>query len=83
LRVASVYQALAHASLFLAIGANMSNEPAQSFLAEARRAGARTVEFPGELNPELSPNPDPFGERIPGPLTDTVPEFVKRLIADS
>jgi len=83
LRIASVYQALAHCSLFLAIGANVGNEPARSFLAEAHRAGARTVEFPGELNPELSPNPDPFGERIPGPLTDTVPEFVKRLIADS
>jgi NAD-dependent deacetylase len=77
LRIASVYQALAHCSLFLAIGANVGGEPAQNFLAEARRAGARTV----ELNPELSPNPEPFDERIPGPLTETVPEFVKRLIA--
>jgi NAD-dependent deacetylase len=79
LRIASVYQALAHCSLFLAIGANVGGEPAQSFLAEARRAGARTVEF----NPELSPNPEPFDERIPGPLGETVPEFVKRLISDS
>jgi len=39
LRIASVYQALAHAALFLAIGANVGNEPAHSFLAEARRAG--------------------------------------------
>src|SRR5579862_3074117 len=80
LRIASVYQALAHCSLFLAIGANAGSEPAQSFLAEARRAGARTVEFPGEFNPELSPSPEPFDERIPGPLAETVPEFVKRLI---
>jgi NAD-dependent deacetylase len=79
LRIASVYQALADASLFLAIGANVSGEPAQSFLAEARRAGARTVEF----NPGLSPNPEPFDERIPGPLADTVPDYVKRLIAGS
>jgi len=76
LRIASVYQALAHASLFLAIGVVPGNEPAQSFLAEARRAGARTVEF----NPELSPNPEPFDERIAGPLAETVPEFVKCLI---
>ncbi len=82
LRIASVYQALAHCSLFLAIGANVGGEPAQSFLAEARRAGARTVEFPGELNPEFSPNPEPFDERIPGPLTETVPAYVKRLIAE-
>ena len=77
LRIASAYQALAHASLFLVIGANVSTEPAQSFLAEARRAGARTV----ELSPDLSPNPEPFDERIPGPLAETVPEYVKRLIA--
>ena len=78
LRIASVYQALAHAALFLAIGANVGNEPAQSFLAEARRAGARTVEF----NPELSANPETFDERIPGPLAETVPDYVKRLIAE-
>jgi len=79
LRIASVYQALAHASLFLAIGVVPGNEPAQSFLAEARRAGARTVEF----NPELSPNPEPFDERIAGPLAETVPDYVKRLIAEA
>jgi NAD-dependent deacetylase len=79
LRVASVYQALAHASLFLAIGANTSNEPARSFLAEARRAGARTVEF----GSDPSPNSEPFDERIPGPLTETVPAYVKRLIAEA
>src|SRR5229473_4514121 len=78
LRIASVYQALAHAALFLAIGANVGNEPAQSFLAEARRAGARTVEF----NAEPSLSREPFDERIPGPLADTVPEYVKRLIAE-
>ncbi len=79
LRIASVYQALAHASVFLAIGANVGNEPALSFLTEARRAGARTI----ELNPELSPNPEPLDERIAGPLADTVPEFVKHLIAET
>ena len=79
LRIASVYQALAHCRLFLAIGANSGNEPAQSFLAEARRAGARTLEF----SPDLSPNPEPFDERIAGPFAETVPDYVKRLIAAS
>jgi NAD-dependent protein deacetylase/lipoamidase len=79
LRIASVYQALAYCSLFLAIGANVGDEPAQSFLAEARRAGARAVEF----NPELSPNSEPFHERIAGPLAETVPAHVKRLIAEA
>jgi NAD-dependent deacetylase len=79
LGIATVYQALARCRLFLAIGANIGNEPAKSFLAEARRTGARTVEF----NPEPAPNPAPFDERLPGPLTETVPEFVKTLIADS
>jgi NAD-dependent deacetylase len=83
LRIASVYQALPHASLFLAIGANPGNEPAASFLAEARRAGARTVEFPGEFTREPMPHAEPFDERIPGPLAETVPEWVKKLIAEA
>ena len=78
MRIASVYQALAHASLFLAIGANIGNEPAQSFLAEARRTGARTVEFSADLAPDAKS----FDERIPGPLAKTVPDYVKRLIAE-
>jgi NAD-dependent deacetylase len=77
LGIASVYQALAHASLFLAIGTNIANEPARSFLAEARRAGARTVEF----NPEAAPNSVPLDERYPGPFTQTVPAYAKQLIA--
>ena len=78
LRLASVYQALAHCRLFLAIGANVGNEPAASFLAEAHRAGARTVEF----NSDLSATSEPFDERISGPLAETVPEWVKGVIAD-
>ncbi len=83
LRIASVYEALAHASLFLAIGVAPGSEPAGSFLAEARRAGARTVEFPGEFTREPAPNSEPFDERIPGPLAETVPEYVKKLIGES
>jgi NAD-dependent deacetylase len=79
LRIASVYQALAHCRLFLAIGANVGNEPATSFLAEARRAGARRLEF----STDPSPDADLFDERIPGPLVDTVPAYVKQLIAEA
>ena len=77
LRIASVYEALAHCALFLAIGVPGGGEPAKSFLEAARRAGARTVEF----NLALPPEAGPFDERIAGRLADTVPAYVKRLIA--
>ena len=75
-----VYEALAYAALFLVIGANAAGEPAAGFLAEARRAGARTVEFNRTLSSDAE---TPFDERIAGPLGDTVPEYVKALIARS
>ena len=77
LRIASVYAALAHSRLFLAIGAPGGAEPVQSFLEAARRAGAHTVEF----SPDPAPATAPFNERILGPLAETVPEWVKGLIA--
>ena len=80
LRIAHVYEALAHASLFLVIGVAGGSEPAKSFLAEARRAGAHTVEFPGEFNRDPAPNAEMFDERLPGPLAETVPDYVKRFI---
>lgn len=77
LRVARVYEGLAHCALFLAIGAPGGGEPARSFLAAAKRAGARTVEF----NAEAPPDDAAYDERIYGKLTETVPEYVKQLIA--
>jgi NAD-dependent deacetylase len=77
LRIAQIYEALAQCALFLAIGAPGGSEPARSFAEAARRAGARTLEF----NPEPSPNAELFDEQIAGALTETVPEYVKRLIA--
>jgi NAD-dependent SIR2 family protein deacetylase len=47
-------------------------------LAEAKRAGALTIEFDRELTP-LSPE---FAACIYGPLVETVPEWVKRAMAD-
>jgi NAD-dependent deacetylase len=72
-----VYRALAQCRQFLVVGTAVGNEPAQSFLAEARRARARVIEF----SREASPDPDLFDECIPGPLAATVPEYIKQLIA--
>jgi NAD-dependent protein deacetylase/lipoamidase len=83
LRIATVYEALAHCTLFLVIGVAGGSEPARSFLAQARRAGARTVEFPGELTRDPTTDAEAFDERITGPLADAIPEYVKRLTAES
>ena len=78
LRIAHVYEALAQCRLFLVIGVAGGSEPARSFLAEARRAGARTVEF----DRDPAPSTGPFDECIPGPLAESVPAYVKKLIAE-
>jgi len=79
LRMDTAYEALAHCDRFLAIGVSGGGEPARSFLAAARRAHARTVEF----TCEPAPNSDLFDERIDGPASGTVPDYVKRLIAET
>jgi NAD-dependent deacetylase len=77
LRIDTVYVALATCEMFVSIGNPGGGEPARSFLAEAKRAGARTIEFAREPTPA---SPD-FGECLYGPLVETVPEWVKRTIA--
>ena len=77
--IASVYEALAHCTLFLAIGVPLAAEPARGFAKAARRAGARLVAF----NPEPPADPGPFDEHVAGPLAETVPAHVKRLIAEA
>jgi NAD-dependent protein deacetylase/lipoamidase len=72
----TVYQVLTRCKVFLSIGTSGSIEPAASFVEEARRAGARTV----ELNLEPSQSASLFVERIYGPSTRIVPEFVARLL---
>jgi NAD-dependent deacetylase len=76
LRLDAIYQVLAECKVFISIGTSGSVEPAASFLEEARRAGARTV----ELNLEPSQSATLFAERIYGPASKIVPEFVARLI---
>jgi NAD-dependent protein deacetylase/lipoamidase len=77
LRLDAIYQVLAECKLFLSIGTSASVEPAASFVEEARRAGAHTV----ELNLEPSRSADLFAERIYGPATSIVPEYVAKLIS--
>ena len=75
-RLDTVYLALANCELFLSIG-NGGGEPGLSFLAEAQRAGARTIEFAAEPTP-LSPE---FREAVHGLLTKTVPAWIKQTVA--
>src|SRR3954464_9113049 len=76
--IASVYEALAHCSLFLAIGVPVAAEPASGFAEAARRARARLLAFTADP----SSDPGPFDGHIAGPLAETVPAYVKRLIAE-
>jgi NAD-dependent deacetylase len=76
LHIPLVFEALAHCRTFAAIGAG-GGEPANSFLAEANRTGAETIEFAAETNAASAL----FAENRHGPLAETVPEFAKRLIA--
>jgi len=70
------YIALATCATFLAIGNVGAGEPSRSFLAEAKRAGARTIEFAAEPTP-LSAE---FDDRRHGSLSETVPAWVKKTI---
>jgi NAD-dependent deacetylase len=79
LGMAKVYEALAHCALLLVIGIPPQNEPVRGFIADARRAGARAVEF----NLELAPDAPPFDERFSGPIAESLPRFVKQTVAAS
>jgi NAD-dependent deacetylase len=71
--------ALATCETFVSIGNAGAGEPGRSFLAEAKRAGARTLEFAREPTP-LSAE---FDDCTDGPLTKSVPDWVRRTIARS
>lgn len=76
LRLDTVFVALATCETFVSIG-NGGGEPGRSFLAEAKRAGAQTIEFSTEPTPASSE----FDECVYGPVTETVPEWVRQVIA--
>jgi NAD-dependent deacetylase len=69
--------ALAEANLFISIGTSGNVYPAAGFVAEARSAGARTV----ELNLEPSEGASLFHEAHHGPATKVVPGYVEQLLA--
>ncbi|MEM7239003.1 MAG: NAD-dependent deacylase [Pseudomonadota bacterium] len=68
---------LATAGLFVAIGTSGAVYPAAGFVMEARAAGARTL----EINLEPSEVAQAFDECLLGPATETVPNWVERLLA--
>ena len=72
-----IYGALGSCDLFVSIGTSGNVYPAAGFVAEARSAGAYTV----ELNLEPSLGATRFAESIHGPATEIVPAFVKDLLA--
>jgi NAD-dependent deacetylase len=77
LRIGTVYLGLATCQTFVSIGNAGGGEPARSLLADAKHAGARTLEFAREPTPASHE----FAECVYGPLAETVPEWVKRAIA--
>ena len=65
------------ADLFVAIGTSGSVYPAAGFVSEARDLGVRTA----EINLEPSDNAGIFDERLYGPASRVVPQWVGALIA--
>jgi NAD-dependent deacetylase len=72
-----IQAALATCDLFLSIGTSGNVYPAAGFVAEARAAGAHSV----ELNLEPSEGRHHFGEAHHGPATEIVPAYVESLLA--
>jgi NAD-dependent protein deacetylase/lipoamidase len=73
-----IYEALLACDLFISIGTSGSVYPAAGFVAEARAAGAHTV----ELNLEPSEGARLFAETHYGPATNIVPNYVDSLLRD-
>jgi NAD-dependent deacetylase len=71
-----IFAALAEAELFISIGTSGAVYPAAGFVAEARAAGAHTV----ELNLEPSEGARHFAEAKHGPASEIVPAYVRRLL---
>jgi len=71
-----IQTALEDCDLFLSIGTSGNVYPAAGFVAEARAAGAHTV----ELNLEPSEGRRLFAEAHHGPATRIVPTYVERLL---
>jgi NAD-dependent deacetylase len=71
-----IYEALIACDLFVSIGTSGSVYPAAGFVAEARAAGAHTI----ELNLEPSDGASLFADAMYGPATEIVPTYVAQLL---
>jgi len=71
-----IYDVLGACDLFVSIGTSGAVYPAAGFVAEARAAGAHTV----ELNLEPSEGASHFAEAAYGRATEIVPTYVDRLL---
>jgi NAD-dependent deacetylase len=69
--------ALQRCTQFVAIGTSGQVYPAAGFVAAAKAAGAHTV----EINLEPTPGEDLFAQRITGPASVRVPDFVDAVLA--
>jgi len=76
LEMERIYKALRACDLFISIGTSGNVYPAAGFVAEARNAGAHTV----ELNLEPSMGNSMFAEKRYGKATEIVPAFVAELL---
>ena len=74
----TIWERLSTCDLFVAIGTSGSVYPAAGFVADAKHRGARTL----EINLEPSDNAALFDERLIGSASQTVPEWVSRILAD-
>lgn len=73
-----IYGHLTEADLFVSIGTSGNVYPAAGFVSEARRYGARTMEF----NLEPSAVGGQFDDIRIGPATQTLPEWVAEVLND-
>ncbi|ELZ8933246.1 Sir2 family NAD+-dependent deacetylase [Cronobacter dublinensis] len=71
-----IYEALAHADVFIAIGTSGHVYPAAGFVHEAKLQGAHTV----ELNLEPSQVGSEFEEKHYGLASQVVPEYIEKLL---
>lgn len=76
-RMEAIYAAITNADLFAAIGTSGEVYPAAGFVADARRAGAHTI----EMNLAPSSTVSQFAETRFGPATEVVPTWVDEIIA--
>jgi len=72
----ALFQHLSEADIFAAIGTSGNVYPAAGFVAEARRAGAHTIEF----NIEPSAVGSQFAEHRTGPASQTVTDWVEEVL---